>query len=518
MDDALVSSALAGTSRRVPDLTTTTPIDSLIGALGDKSRERALLLAAGAAALYDSAGLVAAKAPDEQAPAPLETRTEASPRAAALVALMLDDGTYREFLPEALERMRRAGLILPPWLLPDALAATGDVREALRPVLGERGRWLARFNPAWRWAVDSPVDASGSLPDDAKTIWENGTEAERLAVLRLLRRHDPAEARAWVESVWSVEKAEVRKDMLETYAVSLSMDDEPFLESTLDDRSSTVRGASAALLARLPDSRLAARMRARGDAVLSFEKKMLRGWRIDVTLPESVSKDWLRDGVETKPPHGMGAGQWLLEQVIAAVAPNHWEARSGAKPRDLLAAAAKTEWEDALLQGWRRAATSYKDVDWAALFYRRDRKDGAFSIDGDLLALLPLDHIEKITLDLVALIGASDQNGWTLGVLGSALDAMPTPWRPAFGSAFLVALRTRVKDVVKEGSYRYQQSDIWSQAVRALPPECFGDALLPWRILEHKDAPSIARQWQNQIDGFMTSIRFRQEMIKEIPL
>ena len=38
------------------------------------------------------------------------------------------------------------------------------------------------------------------------------------------------------------------------------MDDEPFLESALDDRSREVRQQAADLLTRLPDSRLALRM------------------------------------------------------------------------------------------------------------------------------------------------------------------------------------------------------------------------------------------------------------------
>ncbi len=515
MDDALVSSALAGTSRRAPDLTTGTPVDDLSGALGDRSRERALLLAAGAASLYERASLIPSIAPDAPAPAAAETRTEAAARVADLVALMLA-GTYREFLPEALERMGRVGLILPPTLLPAALAApTWDLRTLLRPVLGERGRWLARLNPEWCWAVDSLVDASGDLPNAAETIWEEGTEAERLAVLRLLRRHDPAKARAWIEGAWASEKADFRKDALEVCEDNLSMDDEPFLERVLDDRGSTVRAVGAALLSHLPDSRLSTRMAARADAMLSFEKKMLRGLKIEVTLPEGAGKDWIRDGVESKPPHGVGVKQWLLQQVIATVAPHRWEDLSGARPYDVVAAATKTEWENALIEGWRRAALLHKDGAWADVLYRRPKNGGSFGVDVDLLTLSSIEQIERAALDALDWLSSPEKSRW----VSLVLQALPVPWRAPFGLEFLTALRKQTYEAAKLKSTQvYYWTAFWSATAKALPPACLNAAAQPWRLPDDFPSPTVEIEWRRQIDAFVASVRFRQEMIKEIPL
>jgi hypothetical protein len=56
----------------------------------------------------------------------------------------------------------------------------------LRPVIGERGRWLSRFNPAWRWAADGSAAGDG-VADDAETVWNEGTPAQRLEVLRRVK-------------------------------------------------------------------------------------------------------------------------------------------------------------------------------------------------------------------------------------------------------------------------------------------------------------------------------------------
>ncbi|HEY7984781.1 MAG TPA: DUF5691 domain-containing protein, partial [Ktedonobacterales bacterium] len=198
--NALTQTALVGTARQ-PDATlaTGTALDGLAGTLDAASIERRILLVAGALAVYHLAGEIPTMAPAAPDPCPAETRPFCPPGAAqTLVALF---GSPRAgLLPEALGYLAHAGRVLSHELLLPALnARDADQRAAVRPVLGERGRWLARQHPAWAWAAAAPTD---DLPPDAEQLWQEGTPDERQDVFRRLRLADPARARAWLAGVW----------------------------------------------------------------------------------------------------------------------------------------------------------------------------------------------------------------------------------------------------------------------------------------------------------------------------
>jgi hypothetical protein len=204
-------------------------------------------------------------------------------------------------------------------------------RRLLTLALGRRarGRWLAGFNEAWQWLADYSDEIQEMLGEDgradAETVWNEGAVPRRLAVLCRLRAADPGRARAWPASTWKVEKAEFRAEAVSALAVGLTAADEPFLETALDDRSGAVRTAAASLLARLPDSALAGRLRARADAMLDFRRARgsdlpdaAGGGTADRigTLLVTPPLDWdpagERDGLEAKPPTGVGARGWWL--------------------------------------------------------------------------------------------------------------------------------------------------------------------------------------------------------------
>src|SRR5262249_34685965 len=150
-----------------------------------------------------------------------------------------------------------------------ALNTTGkEMRAALFPLLGERGRWLSQFSDSWKWVNNYLVADEGGLPADAETIWQEGTPGQRVEILRRLRAVDPGKAREWLDDVWKQEKADVRGDFINALEIGLNADDEPFLEKALDDRASGVRETAALLLARLPASAFSERMRQRGQSLL----------------------------------------------------------------------------------------------------------------------------------------------------------------------------------------------------------------------------------------------------------
>src|SRR6266568_2342547 len=251
--DTLVTMALVGTAQQ-PDknIGTGTPIDTLTAGFSRREMERRILLAAGTWAIYRQIGKAPGHLPTAPEPAAPETLRTCAPALARLIEDMLA-GTHDDLLPEALERMEKAGLHLPPELLPTALnAQSSRLRAALAPVLGERGRWLSQFNLAWSW-VSRRLPAGGyALPAGAEITWQEGTPEQRSEILRRLRASDPAKARQWLEGTWKLEKVQFRAEALETFSTGLSADDESFLEEALNDRSAKVCETAASLLERIP--------------------------------------------------------------------------------------------------------------------------------------------------------------------------------------------------------------------------------------------------------------------------
>ena len=237
MWNELLTTALVGTKRRPFKL------DNLpAGKFGDvltqlpqHDQEHALLGAAAVYTLYRRSGHML---PLDETPAPepcdLDDMPPCSPRAGLYLSQIVSLGNYVPLLPEWLQLASKAGQRVIDEYLPQVLSIFQQNRsfpEPLFAVLGKRGRWLAQQNPAWAFAV---------LPnDDAE--WEFAANSARLYYLRQVRASDPARARSLVERVWNSEKAEIRGDLIQTLKVNLSLDDEPFLEAALDDRSAGVR-------------------------------------------------------------------------------------------------------------------------------------------------------------------------------------------------------------------------------------------------------------------------------------
>ena len=547
--DALTRIALAGTARAAQGsgtaVATGTPVDDLLARLPDGGPERKLLLAAGALTVYRQAGrspLSNVAAPE---PAPAERLPACPPDAARLIGEMLA-GQHAELLPEALALLRRAGRRLPPELLPVALTA-GARRAELRPVLlavlGERGRWLSRFDPDWRWleAVPRARDDAGGVPPDAGTVWEEGSPGQRLAVLRLVRVEDPPRGRDWLAAVWKGEKADFRAAALAALAAGLSLADEPFLEAALDDRSQGVRAGAAALLARLPGSALAARMRARADAMLDYAAPVRGGGlralvravtggargRLVVTPPETLDKAWQRDGIAEKPPAQLGERAWWLMRTLEHVPLEHWEERFAASPRELTEAAAHDDWGLTVIEGWTRAAIAAKNGAWAGLlwgwWYQVETKDARYStvIPELLRALIGCMPPEDVWRSAERLVGDNARRSDVRWI--ELLRAIPAPWSVRLGERYLQILRDRVRDL------RSREYDPWIRtlpiAAPALPPACFAAALRDWELpgspnLQPRVADVLRRhleaiwlpEWRRELDRFTATIQTRQRL------
>lgn len=515
--DPLVTAALVGTAQRgLPPPDGAAPVDALAWALSPSETERALLLRAACAAVYAEAGVLPDTLPDVPEPAPDERLRPCSPAAATLLwKLFENSGENRDaLLLEAFERMRQAGLHLPHDLLPTALyLRPPNLRAAVAPLVGERGRWLSRLNPDWSWLAEELGGRAGAEAVSDETLWQEGTTSQRTAVLRRLRASDPATARALLAVAWKRERAEVRSELLAALEVGLALDDEPFLEAALDDRNAAVRTLAASLLAQLPGSAFAARMRVRADELLA-----LANGRLEVRLPVTLDTDAQRDGIVAKQPTEGLRALWLAH-ILAHVPLSHWQERFQASPERILGEFDGGEWQLAVLNGFTRSAVMFATSEWVvplwACWRKWSPKDMA-NLTGNLPAWLTSAVSQHVTgayqrtFEAYARTLMADKTGAPSTSWQDFVAALSAPWSDDFGAFYVSALHDFLVGFAEGQPSFSSWSATIAHAALALPPACFPAALVPFEPIQEKSWQ--AQQFNKQLDSFTDTIRLRQHI------
>ncbi|MGN9842454.1 DUF5691 domain-containing protein [Nonomuraea sp. H19] len=338
-------------------------------------------------------------------PAPEEERPAVGRRAAERLARIMG-GEHERLLAEWLAAAAETGRRVLPYVLPELLERgrrDRSIRVHLGVLAGQRGRWLAAQNPAWAYLLEEPTGET----------WELGGAADRLAHLRTLRAAEPAAARRLLESTWERETPDDRAAFVEVLADGLSMDDEPFLESALDDRRREVRQSAANLLTRLPGSRLSQRMAGRVRACVA-----IAGNVIAIEAPKECDKAMERDGIRLKPPRGIGERAWWLQQIIARAPLAVW----GRPPTRLLQLKIP-DWDAEVKAAWVRAAVLQKDPEWARAMFGWDPI-------ADLLESLPPDEQQELAAEFVR---EHDLDSQLIMVLGG----VSSHWREGLATAVL---------------------------------------------------------------------------------
>ena len=396
--DQLRTAALLGAN--TPLQPEGSPLDDCLPALAQREAPQHTLDAIALVTVYEAAGRLPLPAsvpppPCPQAPIPL-----CSAMAAGHLSELLKDS--RGLMPEWLAIAAETG-VRPPgeWVpaLLDAATRNRTLRESVALAVGSLGVWLAPFREEWVW-VKATASREATPLDEAS--WETGTLSERLFLLSQLRVTSPSRARQFVERTWGTESADTRRQLLECFATSLSLDDEDFLEACLDDRSVVVRRASAELLSSLSGSRLGQRMSARLTGRIRIHRTgLLRKRTLDLTLIEDLAPALARDCIERKPPTGSKLGEraWWTSQILACLHPSKWVQELDLSPEQLIDAAGNGEWRDLILDAWRVAAVRYQATDW--LVALSSSSEPATSATTAIFRSLPLQDRERCMLRLV---------------------------------------------------------------------------------------------------------------------
>ncbi|WP_020579164.1 DUF5691 domain-containing protein [Actinopolymorpha alba] len=487
--DALVSAALVGTERRPVPPTDLDSYDSLdshdsLGATETADSDPAALL-------LDRAALLVALRRAGFRPAhrelPPPSRPDDGPavsRAASHRLARILAGEHLGALPEWLTAAAGHGFRVPGHLLPALLErARGSqrIRGLVSAVGGHRARWLAGLNPDWAFLLD---EAHGS--DTAEldpNIWEYGDPGQRRGYLARLRTQDPDRARDLVVATWAQETPRDRIAFLSSFGVGLALADEAFLETVLDDTRREVRQAAADLLARLPGSALSGRMARRAAPCLGVQRR-LRGDRLVVDPPTDCDATHQRDGIQLRPPNGVGERAWWLEELLARTPLTTWLGRLGNTPAEIVALNAG-DWHQPVTTGWARAAITQRDVTWARALL------GEGILSGPLLGVLPPEERASHAARIVA-------EGGLGAHLVELLNDVAGPWTDDLAAAVL----TRIAQAGKQNPGLGER--LCQLAALRLPPELYERAedlaAHPW--------PALRR--------LATTLRFRHDMLKEL--
>ena len=472
MNPVWIKHALVGVNGPLPAapaLDNDGEVDALLAEIGKQGDDPALHFSRAAGALGACRLAAVALTPSsDTVPAPASDDPHAldiaHPWSAALADVFADAPLRVQYL--ACQRLAEHAAHLPTTVVPRALDAgrrSVPLRAVLPPVLGSRGKWLAQFNPEWKFAA--PTATAALAEDDSGKRWEEGSFDERLLHLRELRARDPAAARALLQSQLGEFAAKERLSFVEALADGLHDDDEALLQPLLKDRSRDVKLAAAMLLARLPASEHAKRLIGWVAPLVTSKRNLIGRTSWQCEAPQALDSAWAAAAVDGKRPQyeALGERGWWLYQLVRQVPLSWWSTHTGMSATELIAWAGKTDWKEALRRGWRERVGA-DDRDWIEAMLDA----GGKAVGGDragLLALLPTPLRERHwpkTLDELC------RQGLVADVVGSC--ALGETLSPTYSRVLLLGLRMAMGNDRLRHDY-YLRSQLLELAA-VLHPDC----------------------------------------------
>lgn len=523
MQELLLKTVLVGTSKAgIPPLQPGDDVDQLLSGLSVSDGESQLLLRAGAESVRQLAGVKPQRV-KPLSPGPSGHPAEVSPRLAAVVkqAFAVE---AKELLQELLTLLQSAARDIPHELLPQFLDVSDlMLRELILPVLGDRGRWLARFRAEWNWVEGSAADLSQDSLDALRRRWLDGSIGERCHVLTRVRVSSPVEARCWLAEEFAKEKPQNRVRLLEPLRTGLAGEDEEFLNVALTDRSEPVRGLAAGLLSLIPGSALAERMRQRAEGMLQFVPSFSEPG-LECHPPEKLERDWIADGVPAKAPAGRGQRAYWTEHVLSHVAPSHWCGHFSLTPAQLLLAVKNDVFARSVVEGWTQAVLRFAPLESKSSAWIEDLwawwRDQYDAVRGDEVAHAANQLAALLALMPPAVAAENLLHTWEMDtaeldpLLMRLLDVLPRPWDEAVGRRYLRRVRQILKTRTDHAAYQWAGTLLL--AARRIPPECFAEALLPWECADAKRASFSTATAQREVDRFLELVKARQSLYNEL--
>ncbi len=496
----LTRDALLGAGRGGQPPAAAPPIEAFLEQVEPGAQAGRLLLAAAVQDLFEQASQLPAELPDgfEPYPAPVDDRLELPPAVTAYLERLLN-GQHRDCLPEFLAALQRINSRIPDLILPNLLlhgARFARQQADISPVVGPRGRWLARFHPRWQYAAVAAADW-----DDLAARWRGSSLRERTQLLEQIRGQEPRVGRELLATTWRQEPDNNRIHLLRQMAIGLSMDDEPFLETALDDRSQPVRRLAIEQLQTLPESRFAARMSQYLTGIVHWSPAHRH--KITVTFPPEPTAAMLRDGILPRGKRTLS--NYISQQLILIVgsAPlAFWSERWRKTPEQIVRAVQASGWTRTLTLGLANAAYRQKAIEWARTLLVLDEFS---SRTQRLVGALPPEEAEAL-IDRV-------MDNWELAPFNQSNPLRvlwrewPGPWSAGLSRRWAAVMARHIAQDTQSRAADVSLRSIFLKFTLNCPPEIFGD-------LEHALLPALETGpiWQPTVEEALDRVRFRREL------
>ena len=440
--------------------------------------------------------------------APEEKLEPCSDKAANNLTLMLSSGKFAPALPEFLRYVQHARKILPPESLPQVLnkcLRNDEMWESIKNVIGERGKWLAEQHPVWKKLIEEPI-----VED-----WEISTKAKRLDILDYLRKRNPQQALALIESTWSEDSFQDRQYFLDTLHTNLSIKDEAFLEQCLDDSRKEIRQVAALLLSKIEDSALNERLFQEALSLVELKTRTFKKPKLAVTIPEVFKKEWKRDGIHEK-SHLFQFGQkanWL-GQIIHKIPPQKWDTYFKTSPEETLDLFVRSDWSELLLQSLINATVAHKNTFWAEailVFWIKKRNKNRFKNVNiqPIFKVVSKPLFNKICLlELTSMKGYIEESEDIMQFMMAHADAYA--WEDNLAKAFYYNLvNWLARETRSWNGWHYRT--IMKKMVFNIRPQLHREFVqsIPMNS-------KVWSHWQKDFEAFFTILQFRKEMIEKI--
>jgi hypothetical protein len=501
----LVKTALLGTQRSsLPTIVAKSPLTTLLAQTDPANSEAALLTMAGTFSLHQQCGRLPEQTiPPAQLPIQEDMRIPSLPPHLTQRLDMILDGHHSVVLPELLAAIHQAGFRIPDVYLPNILdkgMRLVSLRPFIPPILGSKGQRLAARNPNWAYAAIDKDNLHRHMQQ-----WRTTDPGKRHVLLQQIRALNPDGARQLLESTWRSEKDMVRVQLIRVLQINMSMADEPFLETALDDRHMLVRQKAVDLLSYLSQSRYAQRMMAHTRYLLSWTPQ--RTQKITIRFPKIITDQMARDGILRNANLDLSRlRSRQLIQMITAVPLDHWTTSWHVTPTDIMQAIPTTQWQRTLTTAFTNATIRQQNHAWA-------------------LALVRLLGIRDQTARLVSTLTAEDYdtlvNEYTKNFAhypslekGSPLRILlqnhPDIWHEKDSTYFLNAIATHMKQAVDSKRPDPSFGITARQFAKSCPPLLANTAA--WLLNDKNIIPN----WRKTANDMREMIEFRRDMLLEL--
>jgi hypothetical protein len=311
---------------------------------------------------------------------------------------------------------------------------------------------------------------------------------------------NPERGRQLLERSWKSETASLRNTFIKVLEIGLSMADEPFLETALDDRDASVRRRAVELLTRLPESRLCRRMETNTEKLLIWAPRQKH--KILLVFPREISAELMRDGVlrrDGKVTPQVRSNQ--LVEMVSAVPLDRWSRRWSASVDEIVAAVRTSRWPRTLTRGLALAVDRQRNAEWAAALLKHDEY-GPNTIK--LIHLLPVRQLEA----LMRSASASTKTLSKDSLLVKLVRKWPHPWTETMTHIWIEQLADYLKHDIDANAPESTIRFTFKPFARQCPPG-LTDFVVE-TLLQSTNPNSV---WHTPVQELISILTFRWSML-----